>query len=161
MADRHGASGQCDNKIRCRTDVFNMRIFTSDGQRLAGFGASRRVWYPGRTHEVFACGTLQCIHLLACKLVVQPFSTVWRLFHVAVFLPPRLLRIRYADVVHMLRELVRRDSLLGSAGTDRNAAHTAKNAHESNRLTSVYAPTSSIGHCCPSKNVPTLRVCVG
>ena len=103
-----------------------MRIFTSDGQRLAGFGASRRVWYPGRTHEAFACGTLNFIRLLAWTLVGQPFSTVWRLFHVAVFLPPRLLRIRYADVVHMLRELVRRDSLLGLAGTDHKAAHTER-----------------------------------
>ena len=143
------------------SDVFNMRIFTSDGQRLAGFRASRRVWSPCRTHEVFACGTLQCIHTLACTLLGQPFSTVWRLFHVAVFLPPRLLRIRYADVVHILKELVRRDSLLGLASSDHKAAHTAKNAHESNRLTSVYAPTCSIGHCYPSKNGPTLRRCVG
>ena len=149
------------------SDVFNMRIFTSDGQRLAGFGASRRVWSPGRTHEVFACGTLQCIHLLACTLVGQPFSTVWRLFHVAVFLPPRLLRIRYADVVHMLRELVRRESLVGLAGTDHKAAHTAKNAHDSNRLRSVCmlrrAPSAIAPHSPVEimKNGPILRRCVG
>ena len=63
-----------------------------------------------------------------------------------MFLPPRLLRIRYADVVHMLRELVRRGSLLGLAGTDHKSPHTAKNAHESNLSTCPCTAGQSIQH---------------